>query len=168
MDSNTYQAEFGRSLAPVFFPANVNPVVVGMMLRERVKGAELVDGVKRALFYNKTDRLPNAMFLANHEDIPFNIDTDELHAILGMEGEMGEITEIVIDDTLSEEEIIARLTDECGDLLWYMALLFMKRGISFRDVFARNIEKLRKRYPDKFTIDLAVNRDTAAEATVFN
>lgn len=168
MDSNTYQAEFGRSLAPVFFPANVNPAFVGDMLRQRVKGAELVDGVKRALFYNKTDRLPKADLLANVEEIAFNIDVDDLHAVLGMEGEMGEITEILIDPNLTEQEKIARLIDESGDFLWYLALAFMNRGISFQDVFARNIEKLKQRYPDKFTVDLAVNRDLAAEAAVFN
>lgn len=168
MDAKTYQAEFGRSLAPSFHPANISPIYLGLLMAHRFEGAKLVDGVKRALFYNKTDRLPDPEGASNLLELPFNMNVDDIHAMLGMEGEMGEISEILMDPNLSDEDAKRRLVDECGDLLWYMALAFMNRGISFEDVFQRNIDKLKARYPDKFTVELAVNRDLEKEAKVFH
>lgn len=170
MTPEQYQAEFGRTLAPVFFPENVSPIFVGLLMKTRHETAEMVDAVKRGLIYGNTAKLEKlgAKEMAENDlGLPFHMDVDELHAILGMEGEVAEISEAVLSD-LPREEIRARIIDEAGDFSWYQALLFKKYGITWGEVFERNIAKLAKRYPDKFTTEAAVNRNLEAEARVFH
>jgi NTP pyrophosphatase (non-canonical NTP hydrolase) len=169
MQASEYQAQFGRTRAPVFFPHNVHPAFVGQLMEARKKSADIIDAVKRALIYGNTERLKKtdyAKVAENPLDLPYFMDVDELHAILGMEGEVGEISEAVLSDD-PRDVIRARIVDEAGDFLWYLALLCDKFDIKFEELFAGNIAKLAKRYPDKFTTDLAVNRDLKAEAEVF-
>jgi NTP pyrophosphatase (non-canonical NTP hydrolase) len=169
MQASEYQQQFGRTLAPVFFLNNVNPAFVGQLMDARKKSADIIDAVKRALIYGNTERLKKtdyAEIAKNPLGLPFFMDEDELHAILGMEGEVGEISEAVLSDD-PRDVIRARVVDESGDFLWYLSLLFKKFDITFEEVFERNIAKLAKRYPDKFTTELAVNRDLEAEAEVF-
>lgn len=169
MDANTYQAQFGRTLAPVFFPQNVSPLFLGIVLGNRKKSADLVDACKRALFYNKTDRLGEYTEAAvNHLGLEFTEEPELIHAVLGLEGEVGEIQEAALAQGLSVEERRARIVDESGDLLWFLALLFKQYGITFDEAFDRNIAKLAARYPDKFTIEAAVTRNLEAEAEVFS
>jgi NTP pyrophosphatase (non-canonical NTP hydrolase) len=167
MDAKTYQTQFDRSCADVFFPENVNPLFLGILLAGRKQTAQLIDGCKRGLFYNKTDRLGSYTGEARNDfGLPYMDPVDVIHAVLGMEGEVSEITEAVFDDNLSEEQKRLKVIDEAGDTLWYMALLFRHYGITFDEVFTANIAKLAKRYPDKFTTDAAVNRDLEGEANV--
>ncbi|MBC2806634.1 hypothetical protein C3Y94_026130 [Rhizobium ruizarguesonis] len=165
MQASEYQVQFGRTLAPVFFPKNVHPVYLGRVLRNRSQSARVVDALKRALYYDKTDRMHltgDEVAVKNPDDVPYNVDSEILHAILGMEGEAAEITEAAL---LNDR---AKIVDESGDYLWYLALLFKKHDITFEEVFSKNIAKLAARFPDKFTLEAAVNRDLEAEAKVFN
>ncbi|HVX92556.1 MAG TPA: nucleoside triphosphate pyrophosphohydrolase family protein [Candidatus Dojkabacteria bacterium] len=41
------------------------------------------------------------------------------------------------------------ITEELGDLLWYMNLTIDELGITFEDVMKNNIEKISKIYPTK-------------------
>lgn len=56
--------------------------------------------------------------------------------------------------------------EECGDLLWYMAIMLDAIGVSFEHVMEANDRKLELRYRDKFTNDAANNRDLDAERKV--
>lgn len=55
------------------------------------------------------------------------------------------------------------LLEEAGDLLWYVALAIHTCGSTFEAVWQRNIQKLRVRFPDKFTSENAIVRDLEAE-----
>ena len=90
-----------------------------------------------------------------------------LHAILGLTTEVGELADIwkrrifygrAIDPVNAREEI--------GDVLWYLAILCDFFGTTLADEQARNIAKLRARYPDKFTEHNALCRDLASEREV--
>lgn len=167
MDAKTYQTQFGRTLAPVFFPENVSPVFLGLLLAGRKQTAKLIDAAKRGLFYNKTDRLGEYLeAAANPLGLPYEDEPEVIHAVIGMEGEVSEISEAAFDDTLSASEKRAKIIDEAGDTLWYMALLFKHFDITFDEVFDANIAKLAARYPDKFSTDAAVNRDLEKESNV--
>jgi NTP pyrophosphatase (non-canonical NTP hydrolase) len=72
---------------------------------------------------------------------------------LGLCGEAGEIADLVKKATwhgriLTNEE----LTNELGDVLWYLADLATSRGINLADVAEHNLDKLARRYPDGFTV----------------
>lgn len=171
MEAKQYQTEFSRTLAPVFFPEHVSPIYVGLLMQGRCKSAELVDAVKRALIHGnkrKLEELGGSVVADNDLNLPFNVPVDDLHAILGLEGEVSELTQEVLFSDGPREVVRQRVVDESGDLLWYLHLLFKSFGITLDEVFAANIAKLAKRYPDKFSTDLAVNRDLEAEAEVFD
>jgi NTP pyrophosphatase (non-canonical NTP hydrolase) len=89
-----------------------------------------------------------------------------VHVSQGMATEVGEFT-----DTLKKHLFYGKpldkvnLTEELGDLCWYIALACNALGISLDDVMAANIAKLRVRYPEKFTEVLAAeeNRNRKVE-----
>ncbi|KQS84337.1 MazG nucleotide pyrophosphohydrolase domain-containing protein [Rhizobium sp. Leaf383] len=173
MDAKTYQAQYSRTLADVFFPDNVNPLFLGLLLAGRKQTADVIDAAKRGLFYGNTKKLEELGHAGQATNI-LSIDYDDepaiIHAVLGLEGEVSEISEAALDDSVSHAERRARVVDESGDVMWYLHLLFdqFDPPITMGEVLAGNIAKLAKRYPDKFTTDAAVNRDLTAEAQVFS
>lgn len=98
---------------------------------------------------------------------PENIDVDSVHAILGLVTEAGELADVVKrayfygkgPESVDRNHII----EEAGDLFWYLALLCNACNISFEEVWAKNIAKLKARYPNKFSTEQAYNRDTEKE-----
>lgn len=91
-----------------------------------------------------------------------------LHATLGIAGEAGELVEMLkkhifygkpIDEINAQEEI--------GDGLWYVGVAVDVLKTTMNDILTKNIEKLRKRYPEKFTINACLNRDKENELSHF-
>lgn len=84
-----------------------------------------------------------------------------VHHALGLSTEVGEInTEIkrvAIYEKPLTKEIIDHIAEEIGDVLWYLSGAASAIGKDLGVIAAQNIEKLRTRFPDKFTT-------TAAEA----
>lgn len=79
---------------------------------------------------------------------------------LGVAGESGEIADYIkkVDDQGHEldKDVMAK---EIGDVLWYLAALCDYIGISFNEVAAMNIDKLKKRYPEGFSSERSINRE---------
>lgn len=46
----------------------------------------------------------------------------------------------------------ARVADELGDVLWYIADLATHYGLDLEHIAAANVEKLARRYPDGFVV----------------
>jgi len=90
-----------------------------------------------------------------------------LHYALGIVTEAGELA-----DALKKALIYGKpldrvnLIEEIGDLQWYEARMLDHLGSSFSEARARNIAKLRKRYPDGFTEEDAIVRDLDAEREI--
>ncbi len=87
------------------------------------------------------------------------------HAILGIIGECGEISTafmkgIYYGKSYDKEH----LSEEFGDLLWFVAEGLNALGLSMEDVMEANIRKLKARYPDKFTEEAFANRDLEKES----
>jgi NTP pyrophosphatase (non-canonical NTP hydrolase) len=73
-----------------------------------------------------------------------------LHAILGLAGETGEVTEkfkkLYRDKQGKiDEAFLSDIKKECGDVLWYLADICTQLCIDLEDVAAYNIEKLQSR-----------------------
>lgn len=80
---------------------------------------------------------------------------------MGIAGEAGEVCDYLKKvcfhgHTLEKE----RLCDELGDVAWYLAMIAHAADIPLEAVFSRNIDKLRKRYPDGFDPDRSIHRDS--------
>jgi|SRR5690606_4668445 len=82
---------------------------------------------------------------------------------LGLVGEAGEVAEAVKKHLFHGHPIDkATMTEELGDVLWYVARLAAALGISLGDVAVRNIDKLQRRYPNGFSHERSRNRPESA------
>jgi len=87
-----------------------------------------------------------------------------LHAVLGLVTEAGELAD-ALKKQLAYGKPVDRvnLIEEAGDVLWYLPLLARALGTDLETIGRINLEKLRKRYPDKFSEDLANHRTLEVE-----
>ena len=78
---------------------------------------------------------------------------------LGLAGEAGEFANLVKKMTAHghpfEEE---SLSDELGDVLWYLAEAATAAGLDLEDIANHNVQKLVKRYPEGFSQSDSINR----------
>jgi NTP pyrophosphatase (non-canonical NTP hydrolase) len=86
---------------------------------------------------------------------------------------MGAVTEAAeLMDALKKSKIYGRpldrvnLVEEMGDLTWYLAILADELGVSFEEIWEKNINKLRQRYPEKYSDQQAEERDVAKERKI--
>lgn len=74
--------------------------------------------------------------------------------VLGLAGESGEVADLVkkwlFHGSYSEEPPRERLTEELGDVLWYLQWLCCCLGITLDTLMAANMKKLRERYPERY------------------
>jgi NTP pyrophosphatase (non-canonical NTP hydrolase) len=73
------------------------------------------------------------------------------NAALGLTGEAGEVADVIkkhlFHATPLDQDALAK---ELGDCLWYIGAFATELGLSMDDIAQRNIDKLRKRYPEGF------------------
>jgi NTP pyrophosphatase (non-canonical NTP hydrolase) len=92
-----------------------------------------------------------------------------LHACMGLSTEVGELTDALKKYIFYGSKLNGvNAVEELGDIMWYLALACRALNTDFETVCATNINKLKTRYPEKFTEYLATNRDLNAEAVVLS
>ena len=90
-----------------------------------------------------------------------------LHASQGLATEAGEFTDALKKHIFYGKELdLVNLAEEVGDILWYAALACNTLGVSLEEVMEKNIKKLQKRYPEKFTKENALTRNTEEERKI--
>lgn len=90
-----------------------------------------------------------------------------LHAAIGCVTESGEMLDALKKSIFYGKPLdVVNVKEEAGDLLWYLAILFDELDTDFETEMDRVINKLKTRFPDKFTEDNAFNRDLATERKV--
>lgn len=100
---------------------------------------------------------------SGHFDLPAIPAADKLiHASLGLATEVGEFLDH-LKRALFYKTPLDKTVEEIGDLLWYVALALDALGVTMETAMSANINKLLVRYPEKFTITAARNRDLAKE-----
>jgi len=104
-------------------------------------------------FYNyqrKSERTINKKL--NKEDMILN-------ACLGISGETGEVVDHIKKYFYQGHQLdLHKVAEELGDVLWYIAEICTALHINLDVVAQQNIEKLEKRYPEKFTEEASINR----------
>ena len=90
-----------------------------------------------------------------------------VHAGMGVGTEGGEILDackkwMIYGKPLDK----VNLREEAGDVLWYLSLLLRAIDSDFDETMQINIDKLRARYPSKFTEAAALNRNLAVERAI--
>jgi NTP pyrophosphatase (non-canonical NTP hydrolase) len=84
---------------------------------------------------------------------------DVTHSVYGLTGEVGEYA-----DCVKKWQIYGKILDrsnareEIGDILWFVALAANAFGWNLDEIAQENIDKLARRYPEKYTDELAQKR----------
>ena len=82
-----------------------------------------------------------------------------INGVMGLCGESGEAIDIVKKWLAQGHELDKdKLTKELGDIAWYLAETATALDLSLEDVFAANIEKLKKRFPEGFDAERSIHR----------
>lgn len=89
---------------------------------------------------------------------------DLLHAGIGLATESAEFLDALKKTIFYGKQLDeVNLAEELGDLLWYIALAMNALDTDFEKQMQVNIDKLKLRYPEKFTEEAAEVRDLVAE-----
>ncbi|MFO0096149.1 MAG: nucleoside triphosphate pyrophosphohydrolase family protein [Gemmatimonadaceae bacterium] len=81
------------------------------------------------------------------------------NAALGLTGEAGEVAEVITKHLFHATPLDQEaLVKELGDCLWYLGAFATVLGLSLDDIAQRNIDKLRRRYPEGFDPERSRNR----------
>lgn len=78
---------------------------------------------------------------------------------LGLAGEAGEVVDLLKKTLIHGHPLdVALLKEELGDVLWYLAEIAAKAELKLEDIAIANIEKLKKRYPEGFSLTASLAR----------
>ena len=88
------------------------------------------------------------------------------HALFGMASEVGELHGIFqkklqhgcIPLLFDEDPDIEHAKKEVGDILWMIAEFCTANGWDLEDIMQMNIDKLKARYPDGFSVEESLHR----------
>lgn len=163
-----------RTCSPNYYGASIPKQAMYRALENVVAAAELLDGLKKLMFYNKPVQpglwgalgVPAIAEVECFNPVAERQFIDIMHGVIGSLTEGGELAECLLKALQTGDLDTTNLKEECGDDLWYKALIFNAIDTSFPIEMLRVIDKLRKRFPDKYDNDLAINRDHDAERIV--
>lgn len=90
--------------------------------------------------------------------------TDLLHCVIGINTESGELMDAFKKHIFYGKPLdLVNVGEELADIMWYVSNMCRLSGLDFEKLLENNINKLRVRFPDKFSQDNALNRDLEAE-----
>lgn len=85
----------------------------------------------------------------------------------GMIGETGEVVDTIKKHLYQghpmDDKMRRKLTEELGDVMWYICVLALLCDIKMSDVLDGNVSKIKARYPDGFSTERSMNRPTDTE-----
>ena len=132
-----------------------------------------VDELKKNIIYGKVlddDEFCKKYHINEHslglkKQITLDSETARmLHGIVGIAGEAGELAEHLIDNLYQGAKYDrTKVAEELGDLMWYVALVLRVLNVDAEQLLQANIDKLKARYPEKYTAENALHRDTNVE-----
>lgn len=81
-------------------------------------------------------------------------------ALFGLAGEVGELCDHYKKHK-HQGHVLSydHMAEEAGDVMWYLAEIADALGLTLEDIARRNIDKLRKRYPEGFDPERSRNRE---------
>lgn len=82
-----------------------------------------------------------------------------LNGAMGLNGEAGEVIDILKKYMFQGHELDKKhLALELSDCLWYLAVSAKGVGYTLDEIAQMNVDKLRKRYPEGFSVEKSINR----------
>lgn len=151
---------------------NLPVVLIYSVFETIMRSGEKAGKLKGHLFYGR--ELKNSELKRNQVEKDKIIERlnyikpDLIHSILGMADELAEIVSAVTAYVYDGKPLdYENIKEEYGDLLWFWSCGNTAIGFKNEDVADKNIEKLRKRFGEKFSEEKANNRDLESERKVF-
>lgn len=93
--------------------------------------------------------------------------TDLLHCVIGMGTESGELLDQFKRHIYYGKPLdVINVKEELGDQMWYIMNLCRLMDFDIEEIMELNINKLKARFPAKFSAENAINRDTDAERKI--
>ena len=87
-----------------------------------------------------------------------------LNSALGMCGEAGEFADLIKKHAFQGHDLdVIHLKKELGDVCWYVALACTVFNLKLDDVMQTNIDKLKARYPEGFSVEKSEHREARDE-----
>ena len=164
-----------------------NKEMLVLLLSTIIAMSDVLDAVKKQVFYSNDKKLRSEESFDNILTVTSAVDTlremlmvrDEenlsltdkievnpriFHGLLGTITESGELAEILLNAVMSGEDVDpVHVSEELADSDWYKAITVDELNIDYYMSLTNVIRKLRVRFPDKFSIEDAANRDLKAE-----
>ena len=83
-----------------------------------------------------------------------------INGVMGLCGESGEAIDIVKKHLAQGHELDReKLIKELGDIAWYLAEAAEALDVPLEEILEKNIEKLKKRYPEGFDAERSIHRE---------
>ena len=83
-----------------------------------------------------------------------------INAVMGLCGESGEAIDLVKKHLHQGHELNKeKLIKELGDIAWYLAEAAYALDVDLSTVLEGNINKLKARYPEGFSVEKSINRE---------
>lgn len=111
------------------------------------------------IVHNRVNEIPKEQYEAN---------TRAVHALIGTLTESAELAEAFLNYLNSGTLDHINTFEEFGDVFWYYAIFVDEYKLDPSQPLINVINKLKKRYPEKFTQEAAENRDLEAERTILS
>jgi len=159
----------------------VNATALQSLLTAYISIGNMLDQIKKNAFYDKPFNLVDWSHDKNNaikfidllrhinpieDKTTLDVNTRIFHSIVGICTESAEMVE-ALNSTLSGEELdTVNLLEECFDLDWYQFIMLDECDSSLEQIWNAGFTKLKKRYPNKFTSEDAINRDLETERQV--
>jgi len=83
-----------------------------------------------------------------------------INSMMGLCGESGEAIDLVKKHLFHGHELDKeKLVKELGDIAWYLAEAAQAIDVPLEEILEKNIEKLKKRYPEGFDAERSIHRE---------
>lgn len=184
MDGKTFKANALRTesydLEKIFSRLEERHVGVCVVstLKLALQVTSQLDQIKKFLFYgkespyienfkNKMELMANFSQVTNEHYNQSQLFKDDdlvrlLHGVMGKVTEDGELIEALFKSSNGETDSVNWM-EELGDGDWYSAIIADTLDFELDEARDRVIAKLKKRFPDRFTENSAINRDIEKE-----
>lgn len=128
-----------------------------------MQGKEYQDLAMRTNDRMATDRMIEKCNLKINESGVFKSDGIDLggifNACLGLSGEVGELNDMIKKWIFHEKPFDEEhAKKELGDVMWYVAMMCESFGWNLDEIMQMNVDKLKARYPQGFSVERANNR----------
>lgn len=182
MDFNTQYLPQALRTESVIAPITFNKDVLDGVVDMSISVGNLADMIKKNAAYGKP--IDPALWKSTLEDIvhmttivtrldhteatpPRDINTRIFHGIFGIFTEATELMEAFQAASVGGQHLdFVNIQEEIGDISWYEAILLDEMKANFNDINQRVLNKLKARYPAKFTSENAIIRDLVTERAI--